>query len=469
MNAKRLELKKEIVEGNVVIGIDPAKKKHQAAIVDESGMQLGSSFSFPVSHEGFTVILWKNIAKHLPTCNPATVVFAVETSCNLWQTLAFYLHTTMGYTVLLVSPLSTHYERPIMNLDFSRTDPKDAFLIASLARRGAFSVYEQFSSHSNALHSLGITYDKVRQDLAQNRSRLRAHIERIFPEFLTVFSPDTDSAIYLLKHYLFPDEFLAMNIDQETSALERISRRQLGHAALVRLQMLAHSSIGINKQNEERCADRLTLNAWIAHIESLEAQIQPIHNELVRLAQQLPDFEIVTSLSGVGDTLGSLFLAEVRDLSRYNHFKQLEKLAGANLRLSQSGQYIGSRHISHIGNRRLLWILYKMTEETSRRVPEIRCKYLRRQLKRRKHLKNVIAAIPQLLQLILALHKEKRTYETRPTTETEMRELETRYAALKAQTASAKRVRQPNAERSSARVRTKACTPNPLALPVEVS
>ena len=79
----------------------------------------------------------------------------------------------------------------------------------------------------------------------------------------------------------------------------------------------------------------------------------------------------------------------MRDLGRYTHDKHIEKLAGLNLRLYQSTQYTGSRHISHIGNPRLRWIIYKMTEETAWRVPEVRIKYLRRQLKRRKHVKNV--------------------------------------------------------------------------------
>jgi transposase len=251
-----------------------------------------------------------------------------------------------------------------------------------------------------------------------------------------VFEPDTESALYLLKNYLFPDEFLGMDIDAEAKVIQKISRRQLGAHALVRLCTLAQSSIGIVKRDDERLADRLTLNAWIAQIDLLESQMTPIRNELVRLAEQLPSFAIITSLGGVGETLGALFLAEVRDLARYNHFKQLEKLAGANLRLSQSGRYVGSRHISHIGNKRLLWILYKMTEETSKRVPEVRCKYLKRQLRRRKHRKNVIAAIPQLLQLVVALNRDKRLYEKREDTVNTMKELEQRYAALKAQSSS---------------------------------
>ena len=77
-----------------------------------------------------------------------------------------------------------------------------------------------------------------------------------------------------------------------------------------------------------------------------------------------------------------------------------------------------------------------MTEETSKRVPEIRCKYLTRQLKRRKHRKNVVASIPQLLQLIVALNRDRRTYQLRDETVAEMKKLEQRYAVLKTQSSS---------------------------------
>jgi transposase len=433
MNQERLQQNRQLVDGKIIIGIDPAKSRHQASVIGPDGVQIGPSFSFAVNAEGFRRSLWRNIAKSLAECNTRQVVFAVETSCNLWQVLAFYLHVEMGYTVVLVSPLSTYHERPTLNLDFSRTDPKDAFLVASLARKGAFTVYEQFPSHSNALHDLSITYDKLRGDLAQNRSRLRAHIERLFPEFLQLLEPDTNTARYLLKKYLFPDEFLAMNLDEEATAIEHLSRRQYRRATLVQLQRLARTSIGIVRSSQERLADRLTLDSWIACIETTEGQREAVRRQLVRWAQELPSYAILTSLSGVGETLGALFLANVRDLDRYTHFKQLEKLAGANLRLSQSGRYVGSRHISHIGNRRLLWVLYKMTEETAKRVPEIRLKYLKRQIKRRKHRKNIIAAIPQLLQLIVALNKAKRPYEPRQETLAEVERLEQRYRTIKSQ------------------------------------
>jgi transposase len=136
MKFQALQSKREAIAGKVIVGIDPAKNKHQVAILDPQGVQLSNSFGFDVSCEGYTDHLWKKVTKILPTCNPHSVIFAVETSCNLWQTIAFYLHQ-QGYSVLLVSPLTTYHTRPMISHEFSRTDPKDALLVASNAQHGS--------------------------------------------------------------------------------------------------------------------------------------------------------------------------------------------------------------------------------------------------------------------------------------------------------------------------------------------
>jgi hypothetical protein len=37
------------------------KKKHQAAIIDPAGLQLGKSFAFDVTHEGYTHTFWQKV------------------------------------------------------------------------------------------------------------------------------------------------------------------------------------------------------------------------------------------------------------------------------------------------------------------------------------------------------------------------------------------------------------------------
>ncbi len=432
MISTQLQKKRRLIDGKFIVGIDPAKAKHQAAIIDPAGDQVGKSFSFDVTSQGYTTVLWQKLLQIVPNCNPQTTDFAIETSCNLWITLASYLHHE-GYSILLVSPLTTYHARPIVNHDFSRTDPKDAFLVASSARQGYFDLYESFPPQSNALHRLSITYSKLRKNLAQNRGRLRATIEEVFPEFLSFISLNTQTGLYLLKRYLFPDDFLTLDLDKESEAIIAISRNQYNRQTLLDLREAATHTIGIPKCREERTAERLSVGSWIALIESISSQMDAVFTELNKLAEQLPEYDLLRSLKGISDITAALFLGEVRDIHRFTHYKQLEKSAGYNLRLSQSGQYVGTRHISHIGNRRLAWLLYTMTEETAKWVSEVRAKYLRRQIKRRKHRKNVVASTPPLLKIIMALVKEGRRYELRQDKLSEMRKLEAQYAEIKQQ------------------------------------
>ena len=145
--------------------------------------------------------------------------------------------------------------------------------------------------HPTPCTVLGITYDKLRKELAQNRSRLRSALEQLFPEFLSVLEPDTQTAQYLLKRYLFPKDFLAMDIAHEAKAIAAISRHQHGLQTLLRLQLLAKHSIGIRKTLEECPAERLTVNCWLALIDTLSAQIEKIFSAVVSLAQQLPEYD----------------------------------------------------------------------------------------------------------------------------------------------------------------------------------
>lgn len=78
---KYMERKRKIA-GKRVVGIDPAGRKHQAAIVDEKGIQQGKSFMVPVSYEGYEVKLGKEPTKALGSCGPENLVFAIETSCT---------------------------------------------------------------------------------------------------------------------------------------------------------------------------------------------------------------------------------------------------------------------------------------------------------------------------------------------------------------------------------------------------
>jgi transposase len=409
MKFKVYQQKKDFITGETIVGIDPAKQHHQAAVVNPFGIQIGKSFSFPVTIDGFNNALWKKLNSIISQYTTDNLVFAVESSCNLWKTIAYYLHEK-DYTVLLVNPLTTHHSRPLMNHDFSKTDPKDAFLIAKNAFDANYDFYQSLSPQINSLHQLSITYDKLLKDKNKNLLRMRSLMEEVFPEFLDCLNIDTKTALFLLESSFLPHHFINLDIEKLAPVITSISHSNYNKQLLLNLKDAASKTIGVNKISEEQSL-RIILNSWLLEFKQINNQTAILMAEMIALAKQTDHFKILTSIKGISDNLASRFIAECRELNNFQHYKQIEKLAGLNLRLSQSGDYVGPRHISHIGDRRLLHIIYQMTAETAMYIPEVRIKFLTRQIKNKAYRKNIIASSSELLQLIMALIKKKKTYE----------------------------------------------------------
>jgi transposase len=426
MKMKSLQTKRHFVDGKIIIGIDPSKKKHQAVVLDPKGIPLGNSFAFKNSYEGFHEELWKKLNSIIKKHSSDKVVFAIECSINFWQKLSFFL-SHKGFTVLLVSPMTTKYERKRISRNFSRTDPRDALLVANAARQGYYHFYREFPPETEALHRLAITYDKLKKQLVTAKQRLLSQINLIFPEFMNVMDIDTDSARYLLSMAMTPQDFKTKINLNEASKMATFSRQHYGHQTVFDLRKSAEKSIGLPLVGPAYVAERLTMNLWLQQIFVLKIQMNLVLDEMVRLSKQTPWFEILTSIKGISVISASRFIAENKNLAEFPHFKKIQAFAGTSLRISESGEYSGNRHITHIGNHRLRAVLYKMTEETKNHVPEVRIRFLKRQMKHRWYTENVVACSSNLLKLITALIKENHQYQENPERIKELKKLEKKY------------------------------------------
>jgi transposase len=432
MNQHQLDQKRQWIKGKYIVGIDPAKEKHQAVIIDSNGNLIGKSFSFRHDANGFHDRLWFKLNQYLDPdlVNPEHLVFAVEASIDFWQPLVDFLHR-QHYPIVIVSPLTTKNSRALPGHDFSRTDPKDARLVAESAFRGHFHRYIDYSDHVKALKTLSLTYNKLRKDLSRNLQRLGSMMNRIFPEFSAILPLDTESARFLLANYLHPQDFLDPDVADTVPEMLSVSNQQHGIETLRNLQKAAETSIGIPRDEYEIISDRLTVDSWLTMINTHKQQLKIISAKLIELAKQTPYFDIIISIKGISDLTAALFIAEVKDLDLYHHYKQIQKLAGLNLRLCVSGKSRGRFKINKIGNCRLRWIIYLMTNETIKYIPEVRIKYLKRQIKQSNRTRSIIACSSQLLQLIMALIKANRHYEFIPENQSLVWQLEYQYDKTK--------------------------------------
>ncbi|MBZ0182887.1 MAG: IS110 family transposase, partial [Melioribacteraceae bacterium] len=374
--------------------------------------------------------LWKKLKTVLKEIDPQKVVFAVEISINLWQKLCHFLHRK-GFTVLMVSPLYTKHERPKMDNTYSKTDPKDALAVANCARQGYFNFYREYSNSSEAMHRLSITYDKLKKHMTQIKQRIRSQVELIFPELPIAVDIDTDTARELLRRYLSPKEFINMNIYSETTIIEKVSQRQHGLKTLKRIQEVAANSIGITVSDDLLFAEKLTMFNWLNQYQLIKEQMKLVLDKLIEIAEESPMFAILTSLKGISGITASRFIAELRDPKLFTNYKQIETFAGMSLKLSQSGKFTGYRRITHIGNHRLRAIIYTMAEETKNHIPEIRIRYLKRQMKQSRYKKNVVASASNMLKLIMSMFKDNHIYKYKEESLEELKQLDIKYKEFK--------------------------------------
>lgn len=94
-------------------------------------------------------------------------------------------------------------------------------------------------------------------------------------------------------------------------------------------------------------------------------------NEMIQLAEKLPNYFLILSITGIGPNLACRILAEIGDIRRFLNKKKLISYAGVDPHISQSGDIDGLHpSISKKGNKRLRCLLYLAVSCNLRRKNE---------------------------------------------------------------------------------------------------
>ncbi|WP_230914745.1 transposase, partial [Agrilactobacillus fermenti] len=96
-------------------------------------------------------------------------------------------------------------------------------------------------------------------------------------------------------------------------------------------------------------------------------QKEKIQKQLIAQAKALPEFEILTSMPGIGELTASRIIGEVGDFTRFDNAKQINAYIGIDLRQYQSGTYRAIDHINKRGDPYARGLFY-LTVANMRRV-----------------------------------------------------------------------------------------------------
>lgn len=345
----------QITESTLVIGVDIAKKKHYARAFDWRGIELDKTISFASTYQGFKSFEeWVNglAAEH---CKDKTIV-GLEPTGHYWYTFAQEI-LTQGYVVVQVNPYHVKKAKELDDNSPSKSDRKDPKTIAMLVKDGRYQIPYMPQGHFAELRKANNLREEWLVKSWSIKNKVHRWIDTYFPEFTDVFkSWGGKAALLTLVELPLPDMITKLSAEEIVSIWRRGVRRAVGLKRAQELKEAAMYSVGIKEGTEMALYEIRLLMKEYCEVQGI---LEDIEMRLEELVLAVPGAARLLEIKGIGIKTAAGFLAEIGDINRFNHPKQIIKLAGLNLRENSSGTHKGLTTITKRGRSRLRAILFR--------------------------------------------------------------------------------------------------------------
>ena len=365
-NSKKLEA---ITASTLIVGVDIAKNVQWARFTDYRGLEIGKALKFNNNKEGFDSILAsiKAICKFKKLDK---VFVGMEPTGHYWKPLANYL-ILQGVTVVMINPFHTKRAKELDDNSPTKSDKKDALTIARLIRDGRY--YEVYMPHDVFAELRGLSNARVSLMKRHNslKNTITTVLDEYFPEIVTVFKHPLKGKVsmQILKSCPFPSMILGLGVDGVLVEIRKAVKKTVGLKKAQQLVEVAQTSIGVNYGLR---AAKLKLELMIEELDLLTGQLEQIENAMELALDETGIKEIILSIPGVGVITAASFLGEIGDPMRFDHPRQISKMAGYNLMEDSSGKNKSGTCISKRGRKNLRSVLYQMARTMVAKNPEMK-------------------------------------------------------------------------------------------------
>jgi transposase len=355
MKQKQNQRITRITEATLVVGADIAKKIHVARAVDYRGIELGKDLAFHNDQNGLTELAsWM---KELGEVHGKTdIVFGIEPTGHYWFPLAAFLGE-QGIKIVVVNPHHVNKTKELEDNSPTKSDYKDAKVIADLVRNGKYSEPSLPTKEYADMRILMNLREKVSDSLTQVKGRIGNWFDRFFPEYAKVFKKwDGKASLMAMREFPLPDEIVAIGARGVLEHWKTEVKRGVGIKRAESLCDAAAVSIGLT---EGVTAARMELRTLLQQFDLYCQQLEDIMEQVMQILENIPGTAEMLTVPGVGAITVAGFLAEVGDLNNYDHGQQIIRLAGLNLKENSSGARKGKTGITKRGRSRLRALLYR--------------------------------------------------------------------------------------------------------------
>ena len=391
------------------LGIDIGKNNHVASMIGEDGKPIFRAFSFPNTTEGGESLLAK-LSSHGIASD--TLAIGLEATGHYWLAAYSFLRDK-GYKLHVINPIQTDGWRKGVEIRRRKTDVIDSVLIAELVRYGDFIEAKLPQEAILSLRNLTRFRSYLVDSISDLKRKVICVLDQVFPEYQSMFSNvfGTTSKEILLQ-FSSPAELESVSADTLAELLAGLSRKKLGMEKAEELGRAASTSFGVTF-----CRDSFSfqLRMLIEQIKYIESQVKDTEAEIKRIMGTL--CSPITTVPGVGKTLGAVILGEIGDIRKFDHASKLVAFAGIDASVNQSGEFEGSRNrMSKRGSPYLRRALYlASTVAVTGKNPDLALQaFYQKKLAEGKHHSTCIGAVSRkLCYIIFSVLRENRPFEVR--------------------------------------------------------
>lgn len=358
----------------IYVGIDVAKDKHDCIIISSDGEIIKDSFTIKNNLEGFTKLI-----QAIPDVPKNEIRVGIEATGHYSLNIMNFI-TEHQLPLIVLNPLQTNLFRKAHTLRKSKTDKIDARLIVLMLQSGNFKPHSNVSYHLSELKSLTRHKSRIKGNLSRYRTSLSRIVEIMFPELEeVVYSINQKSTYAILKAFPSKDALASAHLRKLTNILKTSSRGKYGNVKAHEIRTAARNSIG-----SDSGALSFELAQTISLIEIYTLEIDKIDSEIKSIMDKIQS--PILSVPGISYGLGSIILAEIGDINRFDTPSQLLAFAGLEPSTYQSGKFSGSdMRMVKRGSPYLRWALLEAARLIAMRDETFRAYYLKKKAEGKHH------------------------------------------------------------------------------------
>lgn len=339
-----------------IVSIDVSKGKSDYQAFKDLNVKYTGSRSIKHTKEGFDEIV--NLVREMEKKLETEVCVVYEATGVYHRVLKKVLEDN-NIKQFIINPLLSAKTRKNDSLRSPKTDKLDPKSIAKTYYSHSLHNSHKQETIYHELRELSRYYEDILVHLRKDKVAFRAQLDVVFPGYDTLYDDLYGPvALAVIEKYPHPE----MLQKKKINTVSKVIQSKTCHRQAVS-DTMADKAIEYSKTIYSGCdkddIEVLILKRFIKKLNEDMAEAERTIGEMIKLAQELPDFSIIKSIPGIGDNLTARIIAELGDMTRFKKKNELVAFAGLDPRISESGQNDGDHmHITKKGNKRLRCLLY---------------------------------------------------------------------------------------------------------------